>query len=119
LFKQRVIIRASDRILAQRAADTSRTSANVRFTPKSGHWNLALRSAQQVRQHSSWRHEESQVESAEHQDNANIDYQSFPESVSEEREIYTDYNGCHRHHVKHYSYPSVHFTTSFHFRGYR
>ena len=72
-----------------------------------------------VRQHSlplrSWRHEESQVESSEHQDNANIHYQSFPESVSEEHEIYTDYNGCHRDYVKHYSYPSVHFTTSFHF----
>jgi|HubBroStandDraft_4_1064222.scaffolds.fasta_scaffold1056585_1 hypothetical protein len=23
-----------------------------------------------------------------------------PESVSEEHEIYTDYDGCHRHHVK-------------------
>jgi len=64
----------------------------------------------------SWRHEESQVESSEHQNDANIHYQPFPESVSEEHEIYTDYNGCHRHHVKHYSYPSVHFsTTSFHF----
>src|SRR4029077_3732208 len=56
----------------------------------------------------SWRHEESQVESSEHQDNANIHDQPFPESVSEEHEIYTDYNGCHRQHVKHYSYPSVH-----------
>src|SRR5262249_17434197 len=59
-----------------------------------------LGSAQKVRQHSlplrSWRHEESQVESSEHQDNANIHYQSFPESVSKEHEIYTDYNGCHR-----------------------
>jgi|SRR5215469_5739267 len=37
-------------------------------------------------------------------------------SISEEHDIYTDYNGCHRHHVKHHSYPSVHFsTTSFHF----
>src|SRR5215831_8107445 len=64
----------------------------------------------------SWTSEESQVESCEHQDNANIHYQSFPESVSEEHEIYADYNGCHRHHVEHYSYPSVHFsTTSFHF----
>jgi len=64
----------------------------------------------------SWRHEKSQVESSEHQDNANIHYQPFPESVSEEHEIYTDYNGCHCQHVKHHSYPSVHFsTTSFHF----
>jgi hypothetical protein len=35
----------------------------------------------------SWMPEESQVESCEHQDNANIRYQPFPESVSEEREI--------------------------------
>jgi|SRR6516164_11240853 len=59
----------------------------------------------------SWRPEESHVESSEHQDNANIYYQPFPESVSEEREIYTDYNGDHRHRVKHFSCPSVHFIT--------
>ena len=49
----------------------------------------------------SWTPEESQVESSEHQDNTNIHCQPFPESVSEEHEIYTDYDGCHRHHVKH------------------
>ena len=58
----------------------------------------------------SWTPEESQVESCEHQDNANIDCQPFPESVSEEHEIYTDYDGCHRHHVKHDSYLSAHFS---------
>jgi hypothetical protein len=58
------------------------------------------------------RHEKSQVESSEHQDNPNIHDQPFPESVSEERKIYTDYNGRHRHHVKHYSYPSIHFSTT-------
>jgi hypothetical protein len=57
------------------------------------------------------RFQESQVESCEHQDNTNIHYQSFPESVSEEHEIYADYNGCHRHHVKHDSYLSAHFST--------
>jgi hypothetical protein len=51
--------------------------------------------------------EESQVESCEHQDNANIHHQSFPESVSEEHEIYADYNRCHRHYVKHDSYLSA------------
>jgi hypothetical protein len=50
-------------------------------------------------------------ESCEHQDNANIHYQSFPESVSKEHDIYADYNGCHRHHVKHDSYLSAHFST--------
>jgi hypothetical protein len=56
----------------------------------------------------SWKPEESQVESCEHQDNANIHCQPFPESVFEEHEIYTNYDGCHRHHVKHDSYLSVH-----------
>jgi hypothetical protein len=58
----------------------------------------------------SWTPEESKVESCEHQDNANIHAQPFPESVSEEREIYTDYDGCHRDRVKHSSYLSVHFS---------
>ncbi len=49
----------------------------------------------------SWTLEESEVESCEDQDNANIHRQPFPESVSEEREIYTDYGGCHRRDVKH------------------
>jgi hypothetical protein len=53
--------------------------------------------------------EESQVESSKHQDNANIHYQPFPKSVSEEHEIYTDYNGYHRHHVKHNSDLFAHF----------
>jgi hypothetical protein len=58
--------------------------------------------------------EESQVESKEHQNNANIRHQPFPESVSEEHEIYSDYNGCHRHHIEHRSYPFTHFSkTSF------
>jgi hypothetical protein len=57
----------------------------------------------------SWTPEESEVESYEHQDNANIHCQPFPESVSEEREIYTDDDGYHRHHVKHVSYLSAHF----------
>jgi hypothetical protein len=54
--------------------------------------------------------EESEVEGYEDQDNANIHCQPFPESVSEEREIYTDDDGYHRHHVKHVSYLSAHFS---------
>ena len=54
---------------------------------------------------------ESQVESCKHQNNADIYHQPFPESVSEERQIYTDYNGCHRQRVKHDSYLSAHFST--------
>jgi hypothetical protein len=48
--------------------------------------------------------EKSEVESYEHQDDANIHCQPFPESVSEEHEIHTDYDGYHCHHVKHDSY---------------
>jgi len=55
-------------------------------------------------------HEKSQVESSEHQDDADIHHQSFPESISEERKIYADYNGCHHHRVEHPNYPSAHFS---------
>jgi hypothetical protein len=61
----------------------------------------------------SWTPEESEVESCKHQDNANIHCQPFPESVSEKREIYTDYDGYHRHHVKHDSYVSAHFNYNY------
>src|SRR5579863_4821364 len=57
----------------------------------------------------SWTPEESHVKSCEHQDNANIHCQPFPESVSEEREIYTDYHGCHCHPIKYDSCRSAHF----------
>jgi hypothetical protein len=50
------------------------------------------------------------VESCEHQDNANIHYQPRPDLISEEHEIYTDYDGDHRHHVKDDSYLSAHFS---------
>ena len=57
----------------------------------------------------SWTPEESKVESCEHQDSANIHCQPFPEMVSEEHNIYTDNDGCHRHDVKHDNYLSAHF----------
>jgi hypothetical protein len=57
----------------------------------------------------SWTPEESQIESCKNQDNANIHCQPFPESISEEDEIYADYDDCHRHHVKHHNYLSAHF----------
>jgi hypothetical protein len=53
--------------------------------------------------------EEPQVKSCKHQDNANIHCQPFPESIPEEREIYTNYDGRHRYHVKRDSYLSAHF----------
>jgi hypothetical protein len=64
---------------------------------------------------SSWAPDKSQVESCEYQNNANIHRQPFPELVSEEHEIYTDYDGCHRHHVKHHSYLSAHSNGDRHF----
>jgi hypothetical protein len=48
--------------------------------------------------------QESEVERREHEDDSNIHRQPFPESVSEEHDIYTDYDGCHRQHVKRDSY---------------
>jgi hypothetical protein len=56
----------------------------------------------------SWTPEEPKVEGREHQDNANIHGQPFQESVSEEREIYTDYDGCHAYCVKNKSCLSTH-----------
>jgi len=48
--------------------------------------------------------EKSPVESREHQD------KPFPEVVSKEREIHTDYDGYHHHHVNHYSCLSARFS---------
>lgn len=58
----------------------------------------------------SWAPKKYQVESCEHQDNADIHYQPFPESVSEEREIDGNDDGCHRQCVKQDAYLSVHFS---------
>ena len=44
--------------------------------------------------------EESQIECCEHQDNANVRGKPFPESISEEREIHSDYDGYHSEHVQ-------------------
>jgi hypothetical protein len=50
----------------------------------------------------------SQVESCEHQDDANVHHQPFPEMVSEERDIRSDYNDCHHHNIKRDSHLSDH-----------
>jgi hypothetical protein len=52
--------------------------------------------------------EESQIKSCEYQHDADIHDQPFPKSVSEEPEIYPDYDGCHRQHVKNCDDLSVH-----------
>jgi hypothetical protein len=53
---------------------------------------------------SSWTPQKSKVKSREHQNNANIHREPFPESVSEKPEIHADYGGYHRRHVKHDRY---------------
>lgn len=58
----------------------------------------------------SWPLEESQVESCEHQDNANVHCQALPESISEEPEINTDDDGCHRQEVKRAGDVLAHFS---------
>jgi hypothetical protein len=64
-----------------------------------------------------WMLEESQVESGEYQDNANIRYQPFPKTVSEERKIYADDDGYHHHRVKQASYSPAHFRGHRHFES--
>ena len=59
---------------------------------------------------SSWASEESHIESQEYQDNANVRYQPFPESVSEERDIQTNYDGYHCHQVQRDSDLSARFS---------
>jgi len=56
--------------------------------------------------------QESEVEGPEHQNHANIGAQPFPESVSEEHEIYTDDDRCHYDDVNHDTCLSAHFNTS-------
>jgi hypothetical protein len=58
----------------------------------------------------SWTPEESKVKCCEDQDNTNIHRQPFPESVSEEQDIYTDYDRYHRQYVKRRTYLSAHFS---------
>jgi hypothetical protein len=57
----------------------------------------------------SWAPEESQIESREHQDDANVSYQPLRESISEERDIQSNYDGDHCHQVKRDSNLSAHF----------
>jgi hypothetical protein len=59
--------------------------------------------------------EESQVESGEHQDDANVRYQPFPKAISEESKINTDDDGYHQHRVKHATCPTAHFRGHRHF----
>ena len=62
-------------------------------------------------QRASWTPEKSQVESGEHQNNANIHHQPRPEMASEDYEIHADYAGRHRRHIKHGCYLSAHSTS--------
>jgi hypothetical protein len=55
--------------------------------------------------------EKPQVEGSEHQNNADIHHQPFPEPGPEERDIDTDDDGDHRRQVKHDSDLSAHVGT--------
>jgi len=47
-----------------------------------------------------WAVHEPEVERYEHQDDANVGRQPFPEVVSEEEDVHTDHDACHRDHVQ-------------------
>jgi len=51
----------------------------------------------------------SQIEGGKHQDDADVDHQSFPESISEEQQIDTDNNGYQHHNIKHEKHVPCHF----------
>jgi hypothetical protein len=53
--------------------------------------------------------QESQVEGNKHQDNADVRYQPFPESIPEEQHICTDDNSYHRQNVKRGRHVLYHF----------
>jgi hypothetical protein len=52
--------------------------------------------------------EKSHVEGQKDENDPDIHHQPFPKSVSEKREINSDYDGCHRQQVKPGSYLSAH-----------
>jgi hypothetical protein len=81
----------------------ARTSRTARFGARRGKSGTYSRFPRL-----SWMPEESQIESCEHQDNANIHHQSLPDSVSKERDIQADYDGYHRQCVKRCGYLSAH-----------
>jgi 1,2-phenylacetyl-CoA epoxidase PaaB subunit len=48
-----------------------------------------------------WVLEESQIKGSKHQDNADVHYQPFPESILKEQQVYTNDNGNQHRNVKH------------------
>jgi hypothetical protein len=56
----------------------------------------------------SWVLHKSQIESREHQDDADVHHQPFPEAVPEEQQIHTDDNDCQRGNVKRDGRGSLH-----------
>ncbi len=48
-----------------------------------------------------WVLEESQIKGCKHQDNADVHYQPFPESILKEQQVYTNDNGNQHRNVKH------------------
>jgi len=52
--------------------------------------------------------QEPEVERSEHEDDANVYRQPFPEVVSEEQDVDSDHDGYQRHHEKPSRYRSSH-----------
>jgi hypothetical protein len=52
---------------------------------------------------------ESQIEGCKHQDNADVHYQPFPESIPKEEQIHTNYNGYQHPNVKPDKHTLCHF----------
>jgi hypothetical protein len=48
-----------------------------------------------------WVLEESQIKGCKHQDDADVHYHPFPESILKEQKVYTNDNGNQHHNVKH------------------
>ncbi len=62
---------------------------------------------------------ESKIEGSKHQDNTNVHYQSFPESILKEQKIYANDNGYQYQNVKHDIDIPWHFNHQFKYIGSR
>src|ERR1700722_5066181 len=57
--------------------------------------------------------QESQIKGRKHQDNSDVNYQPFPESILKEQYIYANNNGNQHPNVKHDRHVSCHFNLPF------
>jgi hypothetical protein len=93
---------------AASAARPAGARKSINYSPLIGSAQLTKCSENGAVAPSSWTPEESEIESSEHQDNADVRCEPFPESVSKECEIHTDDHNYHCCHVKRDSELSTH-----------